>query len=293
MRTISKVDIIFHGFLAALIVFSIVALSVDSLHPAWALLSIPALACYAVMALRRPFRRRKLGAKPFPPGWREILLRNVRYYRELDSGGRRRFEQDVGFFLAEQRFEGVAGVEVTDELRVLIAAGAAVLLHGRPEWELPRGHTILVYPDSFDEKFRVGDGGPFLGQMHGQGPIIISRKALLEGWRGSGDGSNVALHELAHLMDMKAARSDGVPRMLNPAATAAWLRLIHGEMEKVERHRSILRSYAATNEAEFFAVAVENFFERPREMRTHHAELYRALSQFFNQDPASRPRSAS
>ena len=285
MKTIARIDIFFHGILAALLVFSVIALSAESLHPAWALLAIPALACYALMALRRPLKRLRLSAEPFPPEWREILLKSVRFYRDLDGEGRRRFERDIRFFLAEQDIEGTAGVEITDEIRVLIAAGAAVLLHGQPEWELPRGHTILVYPESFDEKFCINQGGPFLGQMHGQGPIIISRRALLEGWRRSGDGSNVVLHEFAHLMDMRAARSNGVPRMLNPAATAAWLRLVHSEMMKVAHHRSILRSYAATNEAEFFAVAVENFFERPREMRSHHPDLYMALSELFNQDP--------
>ncbi len=290
MRTIARADVLFHSILVAVLVFSIIALAVESLHPAWALLSVPVLLIYASMALRRPLRRLRLSAKPFPPEWRSILLKNVRFYADLDDEGRRGFERDLCFFLGDQKIEGVGGVEVTDEIRVLIAAGAAVLLHGQPEWELPRGHTILVYPESFDDKFRVGREGPFLGQMHGQGPIIISRRALLEGWQRSGDGSNVVLHEFAHLMDMRSARSDGVPRMLNTAATAEWLKLIHAEMLKVKQHRSILRFYAATNEAEFFAVAVENFFERPRAMRDHHPELYRAFSEFFNQDPAGAVR---
>ncbi|MCX6356875.1 MAG: zinc-dependent peptidase [Candidatus Aureabacteria bacterium] len=287
MRMIARGDIVLHGALASLLVFSIVALSSDSLYPAWALCAVPVLVVYASMALRRPLRRRRLAQQPFPPAWREILLGGVRFYRRLNPEGRRRFEKNLRYFLAEQRIEGVGGVEITDEIRVLVAAGAAVLLHGQPEWELPRGHTILVYPEGFDERFRFRPSGPLLGQMHGQGPIIISREALIEGWRNPGRGDNVVLHEFAHLMDMRGGSVSGVPRMLNAAASGAWLGLIHKEMEKVERHQSALWSYAATNEAEFFAVAVECFFERPVVLREKHPELYRALSQFFNQDPAA------
>ena len=87
-------------------------------------------------------------------------------------------------------------------------------------------------------------------------------------------------------MDVRGGRGDGVPTMLRAAATGPWIDLVRGEMKKVEAGRSLLRPYAATNETEFFAVAVENFFERPPALRRRHPELYRALSQFFNQDPA-------
>jgi len=280
-------DIFFHAACAALLTFAIVALSTASLHPAWGLLAVPALAVYAALALRRPVRRMRLAQQPIPPAWREVLFGGVRFYRGLDLKGRERFERNVRYFLAEQRIEGVEGVEITDEIRLLIAAAAAVLVHGQPEWELPRRHTILVYPGGFDEKFRCTRHGPFLGQMHGQGPIVLSREALLEGWRAPG-GDNVALHEFAHLLDMRCARATGIPRMLNPVAAGAWLGLIHREMMKVAEHRSMLRAYAAENEAELFAVAVEHFFERPVELKERHPELYKALSQFFNQDPAAR-----
>jgi hypothetical protein len=287
MRTIARSDLFFHTACAALLAFSIVALSIASLHPAWGLLAVPALAVYASLALRRPLGRMRLVKQPIPSAWREVLLREVRFYHGLDLNERQRFERNVRYFLAEQRIEGVEGLEITDEIRVLIAAAPAVLIHGQPEWELPRGHTILVYPVGFDEKFRCTRHGPFLGQMHGQGPIILSREALLEGWRAPG-GDNVALHEFAHLLDMRCARATGIPRMLNPVAAGAWLGLIRREMMKITQHRSVLRAYAAENEAEFFAVAVEHFFERPVELKARHPELYGALSQFFNQDPAKQ-----
>lgn len=282
------VDILLHGACAVLLVLGIVIMASSFLRPGWALLAIPAAAVYGAAALRRPLRRRRIARQPFPRAWRDILLGGVPFYRELGSEGRRRFERDVRYFLAEQRIEGVDDVEITDEVKVLIAAGAAVLLHGQPEWELPRGHTILVYRSAFDETFRCRQEGPLAGQMHGQGPIIISLEALLGGWRGETEDSNVALHEFAHLMDMRCATAHGIPRMLTPRAARAWVDLVHREMAKVERGRSLLREYAATDEAEFFAVAVEYFFQKPEALRDGHPELYAALAQFFNQDPASR-----
>ncbi|MEJ2744082.1 MAG: zinc-dependent peptidase [bacterium] len=288
MRIIARADILLHTACAALLIFGIVALSIASLHPAWGLLAAPAVAVYAALALRQPIRRKRLTRHPMQASWRNALLREVRFYRNLDPTGRERFERNVRYFLAEQKIEGVAGVKITDEIRLLIAAGAAVLLHGQPEWEFPRRHTILVYPGGgFDDKFRCSRRGPFLGRTYGQGPVIIALDALIDGWRVP-SGNNVALHEFAHLLDMHGARADGIPRMLNPAAAGAWLALVHREMMKVETHHSLLRAYAAENEAEFFAVAVEYFFDRPVELKKRHAELYAALAQFFNQDPASR-----
>jgi Mlc titration factor MtfA (ptsG expression regulator) len=286
MRTIAKADIILHASCALLIAIAVIAFTSSTPRPAWGLLAVPALAGYAAIAARRPLRRLRLARLPFPTGWREVLQQKVRFYRRLDEVGRRRFERDVRYFLAEWAIEGVGGAEVNDEVRMLIAAGAAVLVHGQPEWELPRGHTVLVYPENFDERFRFRPDGSLLGQVHGQGPVIFSRKALLEGWRNPGDASNVALHEFAHLLDVRCARADGVPRVLGPRAAGAWLDLVRREMEKVRRGQSILNPYAAENEAEFFAVAVETFFERPRPLRERHPELYGALSRFFNQEPA-------
>lgn len=286
MRTVTKADIVAHGICAAGMALCVVALALSFGRPAWGLLAIPALALYAAAALRRPFRRMRLAREEFPAAWREVLLRDVRFYRGLDGAGRARFERDLRWFLDEHAIEGVDGVRVTGELRALIAEGAAVLLHGQPEWELPRGHTILVYPGSFDEEFRCAPRAPFDGQAHGQGPVIVARDAVQVGWRNPPDACNVVLHEFAHLMDMKSGGPNGVPRMLARAAVGEWIALIHAEMEKVNKGRSLLRPYAGENEAEFFAVAVEYFFGQPRLLRARHPELYGALARFFNQESA-------
>lgn len=290
MRTISRADIVAHGICAAALACCVVAAAYGAGSPAWRLLALPALALYAAAVLRRPFRRMRLARAEFPAAWRGLLAREVRVYRALDGEGRARFERDLRWFLDEQAVEGVDGVRVTDELRVLIAAGAAVLLRGQPEWELPRGHTVLVYPGSFDEEFRCAPCGPFDGQAHGQGPVIMARDAVRDAWRNLPEANNVVLHEFAHLMDMKSGGPNGVPRMLSRGAAGEWLGLMRAEMERAGHGQSLLRPYAAENEAECFAVAVEYFFGQPRALRARHPELYGALSRFFNQEPAGGGR---
>ena len=246
MRIVRPVTVCFYGALALVLGGLAALVGLRAGIGAWPG-GVVALGVLAVGA-RKPLRRWRLARRAFPEAWRRWLEAHVPFYRALDAAERRRFERDVQFFLAEQRFEGV-GVEVTDELRLAVAAGAALLLHGRPDWEWPARRTILFYADRFDADYFEDEAGEFDGMAHAQGPIILSAKAVEEGW------------------------------------AEAWRRLIRQEMVKVRQGRSLLRRYAATNAAEFFAVAVENFFERPELLAHRHPELFAALRAFFNLDP--------
>ena len=237
------------------------------------------------LAFKKPLRRWRLARRPFPEAWRTWLEGHVPLYAHSDTDGRARFEQDVRFFLEERTFEGIQGVEVTDVLRLSVAAGAALLLHGRPGWELPGQSTILFYPDRFDDDYYDTEDAAYDGMAHAQGPVILSRRAVEESWAYAGDGSNVVLHELAHLFDFENAFADGTPSLLAPGSAAAWEKLVKQEMRRARIGKSLLRRYAATNPAELFAVAVENFFERPDALRRRHRALFDALVAFFNLDP--------
>ena len=249
---------------------------------------------YAAMA-GRYHRRRALVASPFPEDWRRLLERRVDYYRDLepDSEDRRRFEDDVRIFLAEQRIYGVGQgdqqLEVDDETRLLIASSAAILGHGMPRFEWPRMRDIVVYARSFDDDYGDGDGDDanISGMVHSQGPILYSARDLKLGYRRH-DGHNVGLHELAHVLDLADGHADGVPVGAAWASDAPWLEVIHDRLGRLRRRRykKVLRDYAATNEAEFFAVAVEAFFERPSRLRDQDPELYAMLRDYFGQDPA-------
>lgn len=284
MQIVRRSTLLFQGFLVVLFGVAGAVIGAEA-TPVGAWLGLPAAALVAWLGLRKPLRRWRSARRPLGADARAWLEAHVVLYRHLGAEARRRFERDVRFVLDEWTFEGVAGVEVTDTLRLSVAAGAALLLHGRPDWELPAGHTVLFYPGSFDGDYLAEEEGDFDGMAHAQGPIILAVDAVEASWAAPTRGSNVVLHELSHLLDYANAFADGVPSLLDPASASAWDKLVRREMQRVRVGRSLLRSYAATNPAEFFAVAVENFFERPVPLRKRHPELFDALVAFFNLDP--------
>ena len=245
----------------------------------------------ALVATRRERRRRRVAGAPFPVPWREILVRDVAYYRDLSAPDRARFECEVAIFLDEQRVTGPRGADLADELRVLVAASAVALAFGRPGYRYPTTRDVVVYDDAFGDDYEVDAGGPILGMVHAQGPILFSAKALRAGFRGAHDGRNVGYHELAHVLDFDGGPADGVPALMPLARIAPWTRVMADESRQLERRlkgrrKSVLRPYALTNEAEFFAVATEVFFEQPTKLKDKHPELYDLLRETYRQDPA-------
>lgn len=284
MRIARQSSLITTGLLACIIGggVAIVGHEATSIGPVLGL--IPGLLVLLV-GLRRPLRRWRVARQEFPPENRRWLQGHVPLYRQLDEPGRDRFERDVQFVLDEYSFEGVRGVQVTDSLQLSVAAGIAVLLHGRPSWELPGGRSVLFYPERFDETYHENVTASYDGMAHEQGPIILTVSSVEDSWRDPGDGNNVVLHELAHRFDFDNESADGVPSLVDPASASDWQALVREEMLRVERGRSLLRPYAAEAPSEFFAVAVEYFFEQPTPMARHHEELFRALVAFFQLDP--------
>jgi MtfA peptidase len=287
MRVARPTSIIFILVITVLLsgALAVVGARTEGISPLIALLP---LVVVPLIGLRRVKRRWAAVRKPFPTEWKRWLEQRAPIYRRADSAGRRRFERDVQMVLAEGRFEALDGVELTDELRLSVAAGVATLLHGRPDWELDLSRTFLFYPDTFDDEYLVEGESDYDGMVHPQGPVVLSARAVLDGWEHPADGSNVVLHELAHLFDFADPANldaDGVPNLLDPASGDAWRSLARREMALARRGRSMLGRYAATHEAEFFAVATERFFERPHQMADRHPELFKALVAVYSIDP--------
>jgi MtfA peptidase len=264
---------------------AVVGAQVPGLSP-W--IGLAPLALVLFFGLRGGLRRWRAIRRRFPPTWRAWLEDHAPVYRLADTRGRRRFERDVQMVLAESRFETVDAVDLTDELRLTVAAGAATLLYGRPDWELDLSRTFLFYPDTFDDEYLVEEASDYDGMVHPQGPVVLSARAALAGWRHPEDGSNVVLHELAHLFDFAdpaALDADGVPTLLDPASKEAWRQLSRREMALAKRGRSMLGRYAGSHPAEFFAVATERFFEAPDRLAQRHPELFEALVAIYAIDP--------
>ncbi|MBI2932545.1 MAG: zinc-dependent peptidase [Planctomycetes bacterium] len=247
-----------------------------------AILLFVAAALWYAAHMRRSFRRRRLAREPFPAEWRAVLEANVGWYRRLDPDRRAAFERDVLFFVRENRFVGVEGVEVTDELKVLAAASAVMLLFGRTDREYPRVSEILFYPRAFSDEFRTeGAGRDIAGMLHPYGAVVLSIPELRRSFAGESDGYHVGLHEFAHALDLSSQQCDGFPLGIDPRLVRPWSERLREEMERASRGRGALRPYAGTNIAETFAVAVETFFERPEALKKANPELHALLEEYF------------
>jgi Mlc titration factor MtfA (ptsG expression regulator) len=279
--------------LLALVVGGGVAFAGRQVGPRGALLGLVPAALILWVGLRRAVRRWRLARAALPERMRAWLATHVPLYGRLDDAARERFERDVQFVLDEYSFEGVKDASVTEELRLSVAAGAATLLHGRPSWELPGSTSVLFYPGRFNDTYYEGTDAAYDGMAHQQGPIILTAPAVADSWADPHDADNVVLHELAHLFDFDNEGPDGVPSLVASASASEWQALVRREMRRVRRGRSILRPYAAEAPSEFFAVAVETFFEQPDRMARQHEDLFRALVAFFHLDPRTGTRTVT
>jgi len=233
----------------------------------------------------RATERERVRLAPFPDEWRRILEERYDHYHRLPSDLRRRFEEHVALFLAEKRITGVE-VEASLELQLLVAASAATLTAGWEGDHWDHLAEVLLYKKDFGRDYSFDDSD-LSGQAHPWGTIILSVPTLEESFDDPDDGFHVGLHEFAHLLDVEQTRFDGVPRGLDAARSREWLEVVDHEMDRLRRGKSVLDPYAGESPAEFLAVAVETFFERPLDLRQRHREVYAILRDYFGQDPAA------
>lgn len=233
-------------------------------------------------------KRRRISENPLSREHRAILSEYVTFYKTMPDEKKRIYEVDIAIFLAEHTITGVDDVKITRKVELLVAATAVRLIFGRPEWEYRDFGEILVYPGGFrtDGSYSTdlqGSDTAAAGLVHSSGNVILSLPHLLRGFQHDNDGYNVGYHEFAHVLD--GYYPDGVPDELALGAYRPWIEVMRREFEKVNKGKSMLRQYAGTNPAEFFACSVEAFFEKPEMMKQKAPELYRQLSEFFNQNP--------
>ncbi|MCJ8209752.1 zinc-dependent peptidase [Mucilaginibacter sp. RS28] len=219
-----------------------------------------------------------------------ILNNHVEFYKKLVPDQQQRFISMANHFLAETHIEGV-GIEVTALDKALIASSAIIPIFGFPDWQYRNLTNIILYPDTFDNDFQFeGDGRNIMGMVgsgYMNGQMLLSRQALVKAFAANGGKENTAIHEFVHLLDKSDGSTDGVPENFLPHEYAKpWLQLMHQEMQKIQQGKSDINPYGLTNEAEFFAVASEYFFEKPDKFKEKHPELYDLMSQIFAQQPA-------
>lgn len=247
-------------------------------------------------------RRRRFAGRPLPEEWRRIVRRNVPYALCLSGAEQLKLDELIQIFLLEKQFEGAGGLEMTDEIRVTIAAQACVLILGRPDEIYPLLQSVIVYPHAYVARSvsRRPDGTVSddmqarLGESWSRGAVVLAWDDVLRSASDIHDGHNVVFHEFAHQLDADSGGSaNGAPRLPKRSMYVAWARVLGEDYESltrdIRRHRpTFLDSYAGTSPAEFFAVAAEFFFEKPVALKARHPQLYEQLRLFYRQDPAVR-----
>lgn len=240
-----------------------------------------------MMGLLRTLRRNRLRRRPVPSEWLGHLERRVSFFRELAPESRERFLELLKLFVWEKEFIGAGGFVITDEVRVVVAATAVRLVLYLDYSHYDRLREVIVYPDAF----RIPDRtGVVLGEAKNWGSVILSWRSVLAGLGNPHDGHSTATHEFAHVLDREDGAFDGTPELRRYSHYAAWASVMGEHFRKLREgqrlERAVLDDYGGVNEAEFFAVATESFFEKPRQMQEKTPDLYEELKRFYGWDPA-------
>ncbi|MFC1746495.1 zinc-dependent peptidase [Candidatus Riflebacteria bacterium] len=245
----------------------------------------------------RKKHRKQILAKPIPDSWNQIVRQNFPLYKKLPPDLQKELFEGIQILLAEKRFEGCGGLELTEEIRVTVAAQAAMLLLNKKTDYYPGLYSIVIYPTAFFDRQTRFEGGLAvegdsvrLGESHTAGIIVLSWDDSMHGARDPKDGQNVVMHEFAHQLDTEDGIADGCPVHTIASRYLSWARVLGEEYEKLQekakkRKKSVMDKYGATHPAEFFAVATECFFEKPKQMKKKHPELYEELKTYFQMDP--------
>ena len=255
------------------------------------------LVCFPVL---KNIKRRRLTSKPFPSEWVDILRQNVPVYEKMPQDLQEQLQRCIVIFVHEKVFIGAQELQITDEIRVTVAAQACLLLLNRETDIYASLVRIIMYPSAYkDTRMRQNEQGVMeeetivrLGESWTGGDVVLSWEHSKSGAQNFFDAHNVVIHEFSHQLDQADGVADGIPLLGEQSCYRTWATLIDREYatlirtSKKRRRRPVLRDYGATNEAEFFAVASEAFFEKPRQMRKQYPDLFAELQRFYLVDPS-------
>lgn len=235
---------------------------------------------------------------PFPLKWLTIIVKNFPLYSRLPADDQQELRKHIQIFLSEKEFEGCDDLQITQEIKVTIAAQACLLLLHRETDYYPRVSCILVYPTAYvapvkkySDPWLLTEGKEVrAGEAWQRGAVVLSWEDVRFGAADIEDGRNVVLHEFAHQLDMEDNAADGIPVLPRRSMYADWARVMSAEYERLRSdadydRTTVMDEYGATNPAEFFAVATECFFVIPERLKIFHPELYEQLMEFYQQDP--------
>lgn len=242
-------------------------------------------------------KKKKRPSKPtertdFPKSWKDLLNKQLPFYRSLGSEEKSHFESRVLRFINTTKITGIK-TSVEDEDSVLIGASAIVPIFAFPHWEYHNLQEVLLYPKHFDENHTIGSKKKAILGMVGygymEGKMILSKYSLWHGFKNKTDKQNTAIHEFVHLLDKADGAIDGVLGTLRERdVVLPWIELMEEKIKEIREGKSDIRAYGATNHEEFLAVTSEYFFERPKLLEKKHPVLYEYMEMMFGQELADK-----
>jgi hypothetical protein len=222
----------------------------------------------------------ELMTRRMPSHYKQILLKNDQYYRELPLNLQKSFNSRMMKFIASKDFQAREGLHMDVEMIIMISAAAIKITFGMRNYILPNFHTIIVYPGEF---FSRTSRQMSKGETRGAGIIVFSWNDFQHGNSIPNDSINLGYHEFAHALFLSHVLSpyeDDFKQQYRE-----WLVFLNNNsiLAKV-KNKHIFRDYAAVNEVEFFAVALENFFENPEHFKKELPKTYALMANILNQD---------
>jgi Mlc titration factor MtfA (ptsG expression regulator) len=267
-------------------VFLLLSLS----SPIW-LIGLPIAAIAFSFCRRQTVRRLALVEEPFPIELESALNRHVEFFRALNDDGKERFRKMVKVFLDETPITGIR-TDVDHTTRALVAASAVIPVFGFDDWEYSGLGEVLIYPNAFAEDYSTsGDNDNvarrtlgMVGVGHLSGVMILSKPDLIAGFDNPQDKRNVGIHEFAHLVDKADGSVDGLPAGACISTAGPWIQWIGEELKNKPQGRHHIDDYAYTNEAEYFAVLSEYFFEAPDVLQRKSPQIYEMMQKMYRQN---------
>ena len=244
------------------------------------------------------FRRQRIKTQPWTLPWETIIQQNLPIYRHLAPPLKKRLQGHIKVILAEKQFVGCGGLSITSEIKLTIAAIASLLLLNERGEYYPKLCSILVYPSAYVAKqtkpisnYVVQETKVVrLGESWSRDRVVLCWSQIKYDTQNWQDGHNVILHEFAHQLDSESGMANGVPILELQSDYITWAKVFTREYQQLINNvkrggRTVMDAYGTTNPAEFFAVATETFFEKPKQMAQRHPALYHQLKRYYKLDP--------
>lgn len=237
----------------------------------------------------RNIQRSSMARRPFPKAWEPLVEKHLSaWYTPLSEEEKSRVREHLKVFAWEKYFIGAGGLEVTDEMRVVVAGQAARLSRNLGLDAYDRLTEVILYPSHYRHPGK--DHMVVYGEAHYWGTMVLSWDAVKKGLRNPRDGRDTTLHEFAHVLDVADGVFDGTPRLHKPRHYRRWATVFSHHYERLLEapDDGVVRAYGAQNAAEFFAVATEAYFEQPQRLRREARHLYEELHRFYSGEKVTR-----